>query len=169
MRYFTGQVLSVDDLRAEQEYHRSMRYLHNRLHGSGVVSGLDVEVAGSDLHVGPGLAIDAAGREIVLAERVCVDASPVTREEARNLHVTWDEQADRPVPGPQGETVYTRWVEMPRLSLDLPGKAPDDGLFLARVTRGSNGALRVDVSHRPGLGRHGKPPVERRRYRGRRP
>ena len=30
------------DLAAEQEYHRGMRHLHNRLHGYGTVTGLDV-------------------------------------------------------------------------------------------------------------------------------
>jgi len=41
VHFTSGQLLSVDDLRTEQDYHRRMRWLHNRmLHGTGVVSGV---------------------------------------------------------------------------------------------------------------------------------
>lgn len=168
VRYFDGQLLGVDDLRAEQEYHRSMRYLHNRLHGSGVASGFDVSVEGSEVHVGPGLAIDAAGREIVLTETACVDASVVPPSGRWRLVVEWAEEPARAVPVPGDEPQPTRWVERPRLSLVAAGEVRDDVLLLAHVTRGPTGVLRVDASVRQRLGRHGRPPVERRRFRPRR-
>ncbi|CAN5649298.1 hypothetical protein BH10ACT10_BH10ACT10_14750 [soil metagenome] len=43
--FFDGMVLTPADLAAEQEYHRGMRYLHNRLRGHGTVSGLAVAEA----------------------------------------------------------------------------------------------------------------------------
>ena len=45
MNFVHGMVLTAADLAAEQEYHRGMRYLHNRLHGYGTVSGLEVTVS----------------------------------------------------------------------------------------------------------------------------
>ncbi len=44
-RFFTGQVLTADDLQREQDYHRDKARLHNRfLHGWGVVAGLMVSI-----------------------------------------------------------------------------------------------------------------------------
>jgi hypothetical protein len=168
VRYFDGQMLSVDDLRAEQEYHRSMRYLHNRLHGSGVASGLDVGAAGGELHVGPGLAIDAVGREIVLTETACLDASVVPAGGRWRLVVEWAEEPAHAVPVPGDEPQPSRWVERPRLSLVAAGEVRDEALLLAHVMRGPDGELRVDPSVRQLLGRHGRPPVVPRRLRPRR-
>src|SRR2546427_4104106 len=43
LRYFPRQLLTADDMRAEQEYVREKRRRHNRLlHGWGVVCGLEV-------------------------------------------------------------------------------------------------------------------------------
>jgi hypothetical protein len=74
VRYFDGQVLTAEDFRDEQEYLRRRRFLHNRaLHGPGVVSGLSVGLSTDtppQVVVGPGFALDAAGREIVLETEV---------------------------------------------------------------------------------------------------
>ena len=56
VNFFNGMMLTPADLAAEQEYHREMRYLHNRLHGYGTVSGLEVTVRKGHLLVSPGLA-----------------------------------------------------------------------------------------------------------------
>ena len=43
--------------------------LHNRLqHGSGIVAGLKCQLQGGKLRIGPGIAVDCAGREIVVPE-----------------------------------------------------------------------------------------------------
>jgi hypothetical protein len=68
LNYFQGQLLSVDDLQAEQEYFLARMRRHNRhLHGWGVVSGLRVSlVTSTDIEVRVGYAIDCAGNEIHL-------------------------------------------------------------------------------------------------------
>lgn len=71
IRYFTGRYMTARDFRDEQEYHRSHRYLHNRiLHGWGVVCGLHVlphpkgACAVDHVRVGCGFALDCCGREL---------------------------------------------------------------------------------------------------------
>ena len=68
VHYFTGQVLGEDDFNTEQNYFIEKHRLHNRhLHGWGVVNGLEVSVDKSNVvHVGPGIAIDCAGNELLL-------------------------------------------------------------------------------------------------------
>jgi len=83
LRYHFGMLLGVDDFETEQAYHRGKSRLHNAwLHGEGVVWGFDVqapEVTGrpgtrtGELRVEPGLALDAAGRELHLEAAACVE------------------------------------------------------------------------------------------------
>lgn len=71
-RYFYGKLLSVDDFETEQKYVNDKRRTINRfLFGTGVVCGLHaVEVDDESISVEPGLALDFAGREIVVDEPV---------------------------------------------------------------------------------------------------
>lgn len=71
-RYFYGKLLSVEDFETEQKYFNDKRRTINRfLFGSGVVCGLGVvEVDDESISVERGLALDFAGREIVLDEPV---------------------------------------------------------------------------------------------------
>ena len=66
VNYFSGQLLSASDLKAEQEYFLARLRRHNRyLHGWGVVSGLTVSVANSsEVVITSGVAIDCYGNEI---------------------------------------------------------------------------------------------------------
>ena len=69
-RYFTGKFLTESDFADEQSYFLARHCLHNRLlHGWGIVSGLEVRaVADSGLEVGPGVALDPLGRELILRD-----------------------------------------------------------------------------------------------------
>lgn len=68
-RFFTGKLLTAEDLELEQEYFRERLKRHNRyLHGFGVVFGLEVSKRGSAVVISPGLAIDCLGNEIVVPE-----------------------------------------------------------------------------------------------------
>jgi hypothetical protein len=68
-RYFTGKLLTAEDLELEQRYHLERRRLLNRmLHGAGIVSGLGVTAGSDSVTVGPGFALDPEGREILICE-----------------------------------------------------------------------------------------------------
>ncbi len=76
VNYFHGMLLTEQDFQDEQAYLREKLKLHNRLHGYGVVWGLELkikclEVEGdsvSKVFLTPGLAIDCAGNEIVVCQ-----------------------------------------------------------------------------------------------------
>jgi hypothetical protein len=68
LRYFTGQVLTVESLELEQQYFREKLKRHNRtLHGFGIVSGLNVTVKRGAIIVESGLALDCEGNELVVS------------------------------------------------------------------------------------------------------
>jgi hypothetical protein len=78
--YFEGKRLTPDMFRVEQNYHVGRRHLLNRaIHGTGVVYGYALAIetghapqsaASRTLQVGPGLALDPCGRELVQAGSV---------------------------------------------------------------------------------------------------
>jgi hypothetical protein len=70
--YSYGLVLGVAEFRTEQGYFLAKDRRHARaLHGYGTIAGLHVTVAGSEVRVAPGLALDPRGREICVAEPQC--------------------------------------------------------------------------------------------------
>jgi len=81
VRPFNGMMLSEEDYRLEQAYFREKIKLHNRLHGYGVVCGLQIEkievtteelAQNSDkaysIRLHSGMAIDWNGQEIIVCE-----------------------------------------------------------------------------------------------------
>ncbi|GAA4355993.1 hypothetical protein [Angustibacter luteus] len=98
MHYSFGQLLTPEDLQAEQDYHREMRYRHNRLLGHGVVQGLGVTIGdGATVVVGAGSAIDSCGRELVLTGDAVVDVTGTSQPEGPlDLTATWAQES-RPV------------------------------------------------------------------------
>jgi hypothetical protein len=154
VNFFDGMRLTAADLAVEQQYHREMRYLHNRLHGYGTVSGLEVTASRATVHVGPGLALDPCGREIVLTEPLTLGLEPPLHDRRwlRDLVITWHEDPEAQAPASGGVVDHTRWVERPELSLVPAGKGPPDGLVLARLLRQPRGPVDVDTSVRRLLG-----------------
>lgn len=68
--YFDGKRLTTDSFRVEQHYFLQRRRVLNRaLYGWGVVSGFEISVKGSRLEIGPGLALDECGRELLQSEK----------------------------------------------------------------------------------------------------
>lgn len=70
-RYFYGKMLDVFHFDLEQSYFNNKRWLLNRLvSGYGVVCGLNVALGpdGQSVVVGPGIAIDKCGREIIVCQ-----------------------------------------------------------------------------------------------------
>jgi hypothetical protein len=153
VHYFVGQLLTAEDLQAEQDYHRRMRYLHNRLLGQGVVEGLDVTVEDeATIVVSAGLAIDRLGREIVLAEdirlRVPAMGGP---DDVIQVTVSWAEQPDAFVPSVDpcdGEAPFTRWLEQPQLTFTPGDGTAPEALVLGRVLVSAGAITAVDLSGR---------------------
>ena len=154
VNFVDGLLLTAADFAAEQEYHRRMRYLHNRLHGHGTVSGLEVVARRGRVRVGPGLAIDVLGREIVVTAPLSLplEASGSAGRWVRDVVIAWDEAPEGPVPGADGATQFSRWVEQPQLALVARGRAAPEGLVLARLALGDRGSFTVDTSVRRPLG-----------------
>ncbi len=154
VNFVEGLMLTASDLAAEQEYHRGMRYLHNRLHGYGTVSGLEVDVTRGRVRVSPGTGIDVLGREIVVAAPLTLRLEPHrnARRWVRDVVIMWREVPERPVAGPDGAVDFTRWVEQPELVVVARGRAAPEALVLARLTRTNRQAVAVDISVRRSLG-----------------
>lgn len=77
VRYFSHQLVTVEDMRAEQEYFREKMRRHNRfVHGWGVVCGLKVKAANSSslrIDITSGYALGPHGDEIFLPETITLD------------------------------------------------------------------------------------------------
>lgn len=79
VRYFARQLMTADDMRAEQEYFLEKLRRHNRfLHGWGVVCGLEVAPApeegrGTRVRVGCGYALGPQGDEIHVGRPAFLD------------------------------------------------------------------------------------------------
>jgi hypothetical protein len=92
LRYFPRQLLTAEDMRAEQAYFRDKLRRHNRyLHGWGVVCGCTVEPVtttnGWKVRVCPGYAVDPQGDEIWIDE--CVEVDLQTGAQDQPCSVRW--------------------------------------------------------------------------------
>jgi hypothetical protein len=151
VNFFDGQLLTADQLRTDQDYHRRMRYLHNRLlHGWGIVDGYDVEADGAGLLVRPGVAIDSLGREIVLPAPAHIDLPPEAAVEEQTVWyvvATWEEIPTAPVAG--DEVAFSRWIERCAISIrSIPPEDEGPELLLAALTADAGEVANVDTSRR---------------------
>ena len=86
-RFFSGKLLTLEDLALEQQYLREKLKRHNRsLHGFGIVSGLKVTVNSRQIVVEPGLALDCEGNELVIETAQSV-VHPLTTGEPHTAFV----------------------------------------------------------------------------------
>jgi hypothetical protein len=79
--FFDGQRLEADDLAAMYDFHRELRWLHNRaLHNWGIVVGFAVRGAkGSrEVTVSPGYALDCQGHDLLLSRPVTLAVPAVS-------------------------------------------------------------------------------------------
>lgn len=103
LRYFTGEVLTAEELQLEQQYFRDIHKRHNRaLHGFGIVSGLKVTVGGGLIIVAPGLAIDCEGNELVVDSEQSIAASGLGDLRTAYLGIRYLEKCVDPVPSAIG-------------------------------------------------------------------
>jgi hypothetical protein len=147
LRFHFGMLLGVDDFEVEQGFHHGKQRLHNAwLHRDGVVWGFGVEVAEDEVRVLPGLALDAAGRELHLDDPACVSVAAWYAEHTGEVggpgadgNVEFDAYVIaryatcpmRPVPalaepcsGSTSDTAYSRTYETVDLRL-VAGPLPD--------------------------------------------
>jgi hypothetical protein len=147
--FFPGKLLTIDDFRAEQNYHREKQRLHNRhSHGPGVVQGLNVSTAQKNsawtVTIGPGVAIDPAGNEIQLCTtaKLRLPASPT----ALQVGIRFSERLSAPIPAlsdpPSSGSQPSRAEEGCEVLLQSVSISPDT-LALAHLVR-VRGAWRVN-------------------------
>ncbi|HEY2218531.1 MAG TPA: hypothetical protein VGH35_04275 [Gaiellaceae bacterium] len=90
--FFDGQRLTAADLAAAVEYELELRRLHNRaLHGWGIALGFPV-VGGrgaTSVSVGPGLALDSLGRELVLGHSLERPVPPLAQASTWYLTISY--------------------------------------------------------------------------------
>ena len=87
LQFFNGQRLFASDLQGVEAFNREMRWLHNKsLHQPGIGNGFAVSGKKGDREVtiGPGYAIDAMGREIVLTRNQIEPVPPVAGDRNGN-------------------------------------------------------------------------------------
>jgi len=160
-RYFYGKLLTVRDFESEQKYFNAKRRLLNRLlHGTGIVSGLQVvRVDDKTVSVEPGVALDQLGREVVVASPVTLKLSATpgftNNAYAKNVYlcIAYDEKGKEPVHSvgnAAGRTEevseYNRIAEGYRLF--IREEAPDPSTFDARnLTHTSRLLYEESTSH----------------------
>lgn len=181
-RYFTGKFMDAEDFATDPDYLLGRHRLHNRLlHAWGVVYGLEVvehpneECRSRWVAVEPGLAVDQAGREVVVTERQAVEVVPEDQDAAGAfvLFVRYGEEEVEPVPALYAEGTAdpqlrraSRVREVARFEVlareevggqewplpDAPAdpEAPEaDRVALALVTRPAEGGdLQIDTRER---------------------
>lgn len=83
LSFFNGQRLFASDLQGIEAFNREMRWLHNEsLHQPGIGNGFAAtgDRGDREVRIGPGYALDAFGREIVLTHLQVEQVPPVAGE-----------------------------------------------------------------------------------------
>jgi hypothetical protein len=138
MNYFDRQFLRASDFQDEQAYHLDRRRGHNAgFHSAGVVEGLLVSPGGQagTVTIERGWAVDARGREIVLAS----PRSDVPTG-AANVDIWISYPDPEPLSTPvveAGTSGSARVLEDPVVTVVPPGTVPANALRLARVSGAS--------------------------------
>jgi hypothetical protein len=159
-RYYSGQLLTAQDLQLEQDYIRGRLRRHNReLHSVGIVRGLKVSVhlkdqgAGEQVVVQPGFAIDPDGEEI----KVCSKTAASLPQIGSQLFVILSlaERFTHPVPASDDEQVqFTRVEET--FELHTEAMVGETGIALACLIRTADGWKLDETFAVPRAGRYQK-------------
>ena len=140
LHYFNGQFLKEPDFTDEQTYHLEMRRRHQQhLHTPGIGWGLTVTAGTNKVTVGPGMAIDALGREIIVEAPQDIPVSIASDIAISYKEEETDETTETGVKGNR------RWTE----SAVLATAAGLHSIVLAKVTGVSAGQVTLDSTFRP--------------------
>ena len=163
-RFFSGKLLTAEDLALEQEYFREKLKRHNRyLHGFGIVFGLEVSKSGSAVVIAPGLAIDCQGNEIVVPESLELALPGPDLGSTIFVSISDAEKETDPVPSPlpNGSELENSRIEESAVAVFEKGNAnqghrhfkgrwracgKSHGLTIAKL-RLSSGQWRIDRRH----------------------
>jgi hypothetical protein len=153
VRFFDGQFLQDQDFIDEQRYQLDRRHRHNRLlHVSGIADGLEVAAAPNAVTVTAGTAIDADGRELVLASMSTVELPAGTYNGVSGIRICLCyQQTPTDQQAREGSSDDTRWLERPELLRLLQGEAhpgPYPLVPLATVAVSTGGVVTVDGAAR---------------------
>ncbi|MGH3943142.1 MAG: hypothetical protein ACRDTG_31870 [Pseudonocardiaceae bacterium] len=159
VRFFDGQFLQDQDFIDEQKYHLDRQRRQSQLFGvTGVVSGLTVLKGGAyQVTVTKGVAVDALGRQLVLATETDLRLSgQFAKKQGIELRLVYQETpTDLAQTGGEGAR---RWDESPKIVALAPdgavAVAPDgasstwDGptVLLAHLAVADNGEVTVDAT-----------------------
>jgi hypothetical protein len=145
-RFFPGQLLVDGDLQLLVDYTSLKSRLHNRfLHGAGVVCGLQVgchPCGGGKVVVGPGMALDCCGNDIIVPCPVELDINAMIRELSLSLQPGYDcgdpcaEDADEDDPR-KNTTSYCLWVRYCEELTDLMAPYMSDDHCSAQTCQAS--------------------------------
>ena len=98
--FFEGQQLGPDDLEAIHDYHRELRWLHNRtLHNWGIAVGLSVTGDKGDriVRIAPGYGVDCDGHDLLLSDEEVLALPAVSGPATWYLTASWISDQDLPV------------------------------------------------------------------------
>jgi hypothetical protein len=130
VHYYDGQYLRLVELTDEQAYHIGMRRRHNiGGHSWGIVRGLALGLEdapnGQGPYVGPGMAVDGYGRELILVARRSLDPKwfDIRDSNVLDIWLTYGRSLDSPVaagygdctPANQEPDEFDRFLEDPIL------------------------------------------------------
>ena len=150
-RHFEGQFLTARDFQDEQDYLLAQNRRHNRwLHGAGIVSGLEITVAGTtespSVVVCPGYAIDPEGRELIVKHPVSLSIPDQTSPQFVALKYLAKDTDYIPFLDQDG-TVPSR-IEDCVLAWMLPNPEAHHALIIGRLLRDAEG-WKADPTFQP--------------------
>ena len=152
MRYYNGLFLQQEEFQLEQDYNVRRRRIHNaRLHGKGIVWGLDVKVGtvADSVIVEQGMALDYyheandaeyQSREIVVVQETPVDLSQYAGDDEVWLWIRYDESpaGDDPDRGDQPFNTIERF----QIEHSLTRPVNEDlNIILARIVVNSDDTI----------------------------
>lgn len=107
--FFSGRLITAEDLKQEQDYNREKLKRHNRsLHGFGIVSGLKVTIRAGTIVIAPGMALDCEGNELVVETTQELSPPPASEDgHVAYVGVRYVEKLCDAVPTPEGKEALT--------------------------------------------------------------
>lgn len=139
MNYYKGEFLHAEDFQCEQDFHSSLRKIHNlTLHTSGIVKGLDVIAGTGEVTVKAGVAIDIIGRELILESDQKVTVSSST-----DITIFYNEVDD-----PETDEGGFKGVKQKTVTCEVIAGTAPDGVAIAKVTNAGANPVTLDLSNR---------------------